>query len=228
VSALLRHSPRWLVVAGFATAAAAMNVLLGLGAAVGQKTLLLTAVVGLLPAALIAFGTLVESHRALLAWIALSINFSGIPFLGERLPLPGGTSIYLTDVLVLLAIGAWLASRLSGPEQIARVRLSVVFTWPLALLTVAMLVGVFKGHERYGANIIGQPFRLVLYSGIALALTDATPASAWKAITRIFYADGVCEPLDGRYPRPCTEHCHLPHGQHDLRAGQPGARAEAH
>jgi O-antigen ligase len=73
------------------------------------------------------------------------------------------------------------------------VRLSPVFGWPLALLGVTVFAGVFKGHERYDASIIGQPFRLVLYAAIAVALIDTTPASAWKAITRIFYAGAIIQ-----------------------------------
>ncbi|MEX2556600.1 MAG: O-antigen ligase family protein [Actinomycetota bacterium] len=177
--------------AGFATAAAGANLLLGLGAAIGQRALLLALVVGLLPALLIAFGALVEAHRALLAWAAFAITFTGLPF-SDPLPLPGG-SIYATDVLLLLAFGAWLASRLSQELQPERVRLSVVFRWPLALLAITVLFGVLEGHERYDTSIIGQPFRLVLYSAIALALTDTTPASAWQAITRVFYAGAVIQ-----------------------------------
>lgn len=199
MTTLLRQLPRWFVVAAFATALAGANLVLGLGAAVGQKTLLLALVIGVLPALLIAFGALVESQRALLAWAALAINFTGMAVFSNRLPLPGGTSIFLTDVLLLLAIGAWLASRLSGAGQTGRVRLSVAFRWPLALLAVTVLAGVLKGHERYDASIIAQPFRLVLYAGIALALTDTTPESAWKAVTRVFYAGVVVQSLYAVY-----------------------------
>lgn len=198
LGSLVRDVPRWLLVAGLAAGAAALNVLLGAGAAMGQKPLLLVVVLGLLPAALVAFGALIESHRALLAWIALSINLTGLPILVNRLPLPGGTSIYLTDILVLLAVGAWLASRLSGRPS-GRVKLSAIFSWPLALFAVAMVVGVAKGHERYGASIVGQPLRILLYAGIALALMDATPTSAWKAITRVFYAGAVVQALYAAY-----------------------------
>lgn len=199
MNVLLRHTPRWLLVAGFATTAAGANLLLGVGAALGDKTLLLALVVGILPAALIAFGALVESQRAVLAWAALGINLTGVPFLGGPLPLPGGTRIFVMDVLSLLALGAWIASRLSGDRRPERVRLSIVFTWPLALLAVTMLSGILKGHERYGASLISQPIRLVLYAAIALALMDATPESAWKAITRVFYAGAVVQSLFAAY-----------------------------
>ena len=199
MSTLLRQTPRWLLVAGFAAAAAGVNVLLGMGAAVGERTLLLAVVVGMLPAALIAFGALVESQRALLAWAALGINLTGLRFFAQPLPLPGGANIYFVDLLLLLAVGAWLAARLSPDRRPAPVRLSVIFTWPLALFAIAMLMGALEGRERYGASLIGQPLRMVLYAGIALALTDTTPTSAWKAITRVFYAGAVIQAFSALY-----------------------------
>jgi hypothetical protein len=199
VTLLLRHLPRWVVVAGFAVAAAGTNLLLGLGAAFGQKALLAAYAIALLPALLIVFGALVESQRALLAWAALAINFTGVSFFSGRLPTPGGTSIFLTDVLVLLAVGAWLASRLSGTGRTGRLQVSPAFTWPLGILAITVGAGVVKGYERYDASIIGQPLRLVLYAGIVLALADTTPESAWKAITRVFYAGAVLQSLYAVY-----------------------------
>lgn len=199
MSAVLARTPRWLLVAAAASAAAGANVAIGLGTAVGDKATVLALVIGLLPALLIAFGVLVESHRATLAWAALTLNFTGISVLSERLPLPGGTSIFPTDVLLLLTLGAWLASRLSGVPRRHAARLSPAFGWPLILVAVTVMSGVVIGHERYGASIVAQPFRLVLYAGIALALTDVDAASAWRAITRVFYAGAVVQSLYAVY-----------------------------
>jgi hypothetical protein len=191
VTALLQSAPRWLLIGGFAAAAAFANLLLGLGAAMGQRALMLALLIGLLPALLLVFGALVEEHRAVLAWAALALTFTGLPF-ADPLPLPGG-SIYATDVLLLLAVGAWLAARLSRGLHPGQVRLSIIFRWPLALLAVAVFAGVLKGQDRYDANLIGQPLRFVLYAGIALALTETNPASAWRAITRIFYIGAIVQ-----------------------------------
>jgi O-antigen ligase len=188
---LLRQLPRWVLVGGFSLAAAALNLLLGFGAAYGHKAVLVAFVIAILPALVIGFGALVESQRTLLIWAALAISFTGLGALTDPLPVPGGTKIFTTDLLLLLAFGAAFAARLSGVEPTGRSRLSVIFRWPLALLAVAVLAGVLKGHERYGANIIAQPFRLVLYAAIALAVLDTTPESAWKAITRVFYAGAL-------------------------------------
>jgi hypothetical protein len=195
VIALLRHLPPWLVLGGFAVLAASANLLVGYGTAVGQKAFLLAFLLGTVPAALIAFGVLVESHRATLAWIGLSINLTGIPMLSEALPLPGGTQVFPTDVLLLLAVGAWLGSRLARVPPRHPVQLASFFGWPLAVVALMVTSGVLVGHERYGASIIGQPLRFVLYAGIALALTDVSVAAAWRAITIVFYGGAVVQSL---------------------------------
>jgi hypothetical protein len=192
---LVAHRPRLLLTGLILLVATGVNVGIGMGAAVGQRPLAVAVAVGLLPALLIGFGALVESHRATLAWAALALNFTGVSVFSEALPLPGGTRIFPTDVLLLLAIGAWLASRLSGIPVAHPVRLSPVFGWPLALLAVTVTAGVLVGNERYGASIVGQPMRLLLYAGIALALTDLTVAAAWRAITVVFYAGAVVQSL---------------------------------
>jgi O-antigen ligase len=195
VGEFLPHVPRWLVVAVAVSVALLANLSIAVGTATGQKAALLVEAVAIAPALLIVFGSLIESHRALLAWAALAINLTGIPLLSERLPLPGATSIYPTDVLLLLAVGAGLASRLSGIPGAHPVKLSRVFGWPLALLTVTVLYGIFVGHERYGVPIVGEPLRFLLYAGIALALTDVDVSSAWKAITIVFYSGAVAQAL---------------------------------
>lgn len=195
MSTITLHSPRWVMVAGAMAAVVALNIAIGMGAAVGQRALLLALGVGLLPALMIAFGALVESHRALLAWIALGLNLTGVSIFTTPFQLPGGTKIFPTDVLLLLAIGAWLASRLSKIEARDPVRFSPMFGLPLALVFLTVTIGLFIGHERYGTPLIGQPLRLALYAGIALALTDVTPAAAWRAITIVFYSGAVVQSL---------------------------------
>lgn len=197
--AVALHSPRWVLLAGAVVVLAVANLAIGAGAAVGQRTLLLVLLVALLPAVLIGFGALVETHRASLAWAALALNFTGIPFFSNPLPLPGGTRVFLTDVLLLLAVASWLASRLTKVEERNPVRPSPLFRLPLALLFVAVTIGVVLGHERYGASIVGQPLRLVLYAGIALALTDLTVRGAWRAVTVVFYSGAFLQSLWAAY-----------------------------
>jgi len=72
----------------------------------------------LLPAALVAFGALVESNRSILLFAALGLNFTSLAQLSNPLPVPGGIRVYPADVLVLLAVGAWLAARLTRPKDL--------------------------------------------------------------------------------------------------------------
>lgn len=192
---MVAHRPRWLVSGLILTVVIAANLGIGMGAAAGQHALAVALTIGFLPALLIGFGALVESHRAMLAWAAFALNFTGVPFFSQALPLPGDTKVFPADVLLVLALGAWLASRLSGVAPANPVRLSPVFGWPLALLGVTVMAGVLVGHERYGTSIIGEPVRLLLYAGIALALTDVSVTSAWRAITVVFYTGAVVQAL---------------------------------
>jgi O-antigen ligase len=190
---------RWLPAGLAILMATAVNVGIGLGAAVGQGPLSLTLAVGLLPALLIIFGAFVESHRALLAWAALGLQFTNLAIFIQPLPLPGGTRLFPTDVLLLLAVGAWFASRLTAKSKSPPTRLSPAFGWPLALLAVTVAAGIAVGHERYGASITNQALRLVLYAGIALAIIDVTADAAWRAITVVFYAGAVVQSLWAAY-----------------------------
>lgn len=170
------------------------NAVIGIGVAAGHRVGLLVALLALAPALLLALGSLVESHRATLAWVALALNFTGLPFVSEPLPLPGSVRVYLADLVLLLALGAWAASALSRVEARNPVRLSTVFRIPFALFALTIGVGIVLGNLRYGTTIVGQPLRLVLYAAIALALTDLTPHAAWRSVTTVFYA-GACVQL---------------------------------
>ncbi len=168
---------------------AAANVVAGAAVASGR-----TAGVAflLLPAALVAFGALVESNRSILLFAALGLNFTSLAQLSNPLPLPGGIRVYPADVLVLLAVGAWLAARLTRPKDLVPRSLKTpVLGWPFLLLTIAILLGVVRGHERYGASLVAVPFRLLLYAGIAFAICDLTPRQAFRGIVIVFYAGTV-------------------------------------
>lgn len=168
------------------------NVAIGAGVALGQRAGLVAVAIGVAPAAFVGLGMLVDRHRAVLAWAALSLPLTGLKILAEPLPLPGGTRVFATDILLLLAVGSWLGARLSGAVPSGR-RLSPIFGWPLVLLAVTVASGVLIGHERYAASIIAQPFRMVIYAGIALSLLDAHAPDAWRAITRVFYVGAVIQ-----------------------------------
>jgi O-antigen ligase len=144
------------------------------------------------PLVLVVIGGLIASNRAILVFVAIAIVlFKPLPF-SHALPLPVGITVYPSDVLVLLAVASWLAAWLLGPEEerpsSPRTRL---LGWPLLLFGAALFAGIVRGHERYGQPIFGIPLRLLLYAGIAAALTDLKPRAAYKWLTVLFYTGTV-------------------------------------
>ncbi len=180
---------RW---GGFVAAAAFANV--AVAVALGTGRAVAAVPLALLPIAVLAFGALLSSHRVVLIFVALAFSFTGIPFLDGPLPLPGGTVIFATDVVLVLAVGAWIAERLTGHDRERQPRaLPLVITWPLLLLAIVVSLAVVRGHEEFGAALFGQPLRLVLYAGIAAALTDATAPALWRGITVVFYGGAIVQ-----------------------------------
>jgi O-antigen ligase len=163
----------------------------GLGAMIADaraKGIALAAV----PLVLVVIGSLIASNRAILVFVAIAIVlFKPLP-LSDALPLPVGINVYPSDVLVLLAVASWVAAWLLNPEEerpsSPRTRL---LGWPLLVFGGALFAGIVRGHERYGQPIFGIPLRLLLYAGIAAALTDLKPRAAYKWLTVLFYAGTV-------------------------------------
>ncbi len=186
-----RALPSWrwggfLVIAALANVAVA--VALGTGKAVAAVPL------ALLPIMFLAFGALLTRHRVVLALAALALSFTGLSFLDGPLPMGGGIAIYATDLILILAVGAWMAERLTGRErQRAPHPLPLVVTWPLLALAIITSLAVVRGHEQFGTTLFGQPVRLIIYAGIAAALTDATAPALWRGITIVFYAGAVVQ-----------------------------------
>jgi uncharacterized membrane protein YhaH (DUF805 family) len=59
------------------------------------------------------------------------------------------------------------------------------------------VLGVLRGHDRYGESLVGQPFRLLLYAGIAGALAGISAQSLYRGIVAVFYAGAVVEACIG-------------------------------
>ena len=116
------------------------------------------------------------------------------------MPLSGGTAIYVTDLILMLALGAWIAERLirrDGPGE--RAPLPLALTWPFLALTVFVTLAIVQGHTRYGTGLFGQPVRLILYAGIAVALAGTAAPTLWRGITIVFYSGAVVQFLYALY-----------------------------
>lgn len=178
-------------------ALAALVLNLGIALGLGKGQALPAIAIAIVPFALIAFGALTARLRHWLLWIALAANLVPLSFTDEPLPVPGGTQIFLADLLVLLALGSFIAAALiADPDQRPRIPQTPVLGWALAPLVITLAIGVWRGHERYGASLIGQPFRLILYAGIATALSTLTLRQAYRGLTIVFYLGTVMQSFE--------------------------------
>jgi len=182
-----------LAVGAFATVAAT-NVWLG-------ATLLTAPRLGvalvLLPVLALAVGALIASNRAILVYLAIAFDlFSPLPLNG---PLPMG-GVYPSDLFVALAVGSWLAAWLiNPPERRPRWVATPVLGLPLLLFTIALSAATLRGDLDRGVPLIGPSFRLVVYAGIAFAMTDLKPRDAYKSLVVLFYAGTVWQVLVALY-----------------------------
>jgi O-antigen ligase len=194
---VLEHGLRYSVVLGAIAALAVVNA--GLGVMLATARTEATAL-ALLPVIAVAIGCLVASNRAILIFAAIAINlFAPLP-LTDALPLNTGIQVYPSDILVLLAVAAWVAAWLTNPAHARPASLGTrVLGWPLLLFGVMLFAAVVQGHERYGEELFGPPLRLLLYAGIAAALTDLKPRDAYKWLVVLFYAGTVWQVLVALY-----------------------------
>jgi hypothetical protein len=178
-------------------ALAALNLALGLMLVSGQKKAVMLAIV---PVVLVALGSLIASNRAVLVFAAFAIDlFAPLPLTGA-LPLPTGVVIYPSDVLVLLAVGSWVAAWLISPREARPSSLNTrVLGWPLLLFGLALFAALIHGHLRYGTSIVSLSLRLLVYAGIAAAMTDLKPRDAYRALVFLFYAATVWQALVAAY-----------------------------
>lgn len=178
-------------------AATAANLTLGATFATDKRE---AAAIVVLPVMAIALGALIASSRAILAYAAIALNLLAPLPLTRPLPLGLGVEIYLPDILVLLAIGSWVAAWLVNPRA-TRPSLpgTPVFGLPLVLFGVALLIALARGHELYGTGIVSLPLRLLFYAGIAFALTDLEPRRAYRWLVIVLYAGAVWQVLVALY-----------------------------
>jgi hypothetical protein len=132
--------------------------------------------------------------------LALGLPMTSAPKLDRPLPIPGSLSIYVADVVVMLAVASWLAARLLVPagERGAWLRTPVIGL-PLAAFAALLVPGIIRGHERYGASYLGQPARLVLYAALAFAMTELRPGDVYRGIVAVFYAGAAWQAGLGVY-----------------------------
>jgi O-antigen ligase len=149
-----------------------------------------------LPVTLVAIGSLIASNRAILIFAAFAINLASPLIPQGALPLRAGIQVYAPDVLVLLAVASWAMAWLVNPVEARPSSLRTrLLGWPLLLFGITLFAAVVRGHERYGEKLVGVPLRLLVYAGIAAAITDLKPRDAYKWLVGLFYAGTVWQVL---------------------------------
>ena len=170
-------------------AAAALNA--GLAVTLAHRGGTSSALLALLPLLLILFGMLVSSNRTVLLAAALGLSMT-LPVLQKPLPLPFPGKLYGADLVVILALVAWLARRLTLPAE-ARPRspTTPLLGPPLIFFACVTLWAALRGHYAYGANLFGEPVRLFAYVLLVFALVDLNPRTTYRTIVAVFYTGTV-------------------------------------
>ena len=112
----------------------------------------------------------------------------------------GSVAVFPSDLLVLAALVSAVALRfLSSEADRPRMLVTPVLGWPLLAFAVFLIPGIVRGHERYGEGLVTQPARLVLYAGIAAAMTELDARRTWHWITVGLYAGAAWQGILALY-----------------------------
>ena len=203
-----RHSVGGFRLVGLVRAHGRRPLAIGLVAAlapvnVGIGALLTTArtegtTLALLPLLLLALAVLIASDRAVLRLRCDRTVLAPTPSVRRAAPAPTPFELYLSDVLVALAVGSWVGARLIDRQtaDLSALRTRVL-GWPLALFGVLLFIAVLRGHALYGTSLVSVPMRFFLYAGIAFALTDLQPRTAYRWLVIVFYGGTIWQVIVG-------------------------------
>ncbi|MDP9400525.1 MAG: O-antigen ligase family protein [Actinomycetota bacterium] len=179
-------------------ALAALVLVSGAGAAVGTQRPVIAVGFAFLPIALLLLGVLSGTARSAVPFIALALGASSQ--LTPELPLGLPFNIWVHDLLIFGAlVGFFVDWALAPADERPRLPRTPVLGVALALLTVAIMIGAWRGHERYGATLVGMPLRFVGYAAIAAAMTALTPAKALRNLTIALYVGIAYQTLSALY-----------------------------
>jgi O-antigen ligase len=148
---------------------------------------------------------LVYRVRLAIVLLAVGLPLTEAPHTRTPFSVPGGLSVFLSDLLVLAAVVLWLGEKLFRRESTAEAS-SPLVKWPLLLLGLSLIPGIVRGHERYGETLIGQPVRLVLYAAIGLAVLRLRPRDVYWGLVAVLYAGTVWQVLLGGYSLATGSH----------------------
>jgi O-antigen ligase len=180
-------------------AALALGWILFVGYALARGSVLAACLLAAAPLAGLGVARLVESSGTILFFAAFGLTLT-VPALNG--PLGGGSvAVFAADLVVVAAVAAWLPSRLVGGLPLTRPRplRTPVLGLPLLVFGVLTFWAALRGHEEYGASLVGQPLRLFAYAAIAVVVIQMDVRRAWAGLSAVFYAGAVWEALVGVY-----------------------------
>lgn len=189
---------------GVLAVAAAGNA--GLAAILAARGVPVAVVLAVLPAALVAFGALVASSRALLLFTAVALSIIAPPVV-RPLPLQLPGRVYSSDLVILLILAGWTAARLAAPPgRKPEWPRAPVLGWPFLFFAAAMLSAALRGHVEHGANLVGQPVRLVLYAAVAFAMTQVTYRQVHRGLVAVLYLGTAWMLVNAAYYRAAGQY----------------------
>jgi O-antigen ligase len=164
--------------AAMTAAVALVLVEVGTGAGVALAFLPLLA----LAAAYVLTSGQIMLYAAAIALPCLTFSAVGKPVMG---------SLYLPDVIVVCAIGAWAFSTLSGRGRVPSIPHTPVLGWAFVFFAAAIVIATLRGHYAYGASVVGQPLRLIFYAGIVAGLAGMTAQRMHRLLLVLLYPSAV-------------------------------------
>jgi O-antigen ligase len=130
-------------------------------------------------------GIAFAAHSYLLAFAALAI-----PMTQHTLNVPirfGGPAIWLSDVLVGLAIIGWFANRLRTDAPPRTWDRPAALGWPLVMFAGFAVIATMRGHAYWGESVVSQALRLPAYALMAAVVIGLDAKKALKGVTVVFY-----------------------------------------
>ena len=170
-------------------AAAAMSLLMVWAlVAVGPTA---AAALALLPLLAIGVVYIATSGQMVLWAAAIAIPFWLVPVHGG--PLVG--NVFSQDLVAVLALGALIFATLLGRGFVPPVPRTPVLGWPFVLFAVVILSSTLRGHYAYGASLVGQPLRLIIYAAIVAGLIGMTVPRMHRLLVILLYPGAVLTAL---------------------------------
>jgi O-antigen ligase len=148
-----------------------------------------TSAAALAAAPLLAIGAVyvITSGQTVLFAAAVALPMIPVAIVGS--PLIGQATIQ--DLIACLALGALVFAAVVGRDRVPPVPWTPVLGWPFVVFSVAILAATVRGHYSYGASLVGQPLRLVLYAAIVAGLIGMTVPRLHRLLVALFYPGAV-------------------------------------